>query len=210
MQKARRHPTKGPRPLAGAWFQGLFHSPARGSFHLSLTVLVRYRSLGSVQPFGMVPDNSAGIPRAPAYSGPGPPGGGLRVRGSHPLRPAVPDGSARLPPNIYAGPITPARALRRRRFGLVPFRSPLLGESLLLSSPGGTEMFQFPPFAPRMSRGGGIAAAGLPHSDIRGSRDICSSPRLFAACRVLLRLREPRHPPCALVRSVFSFPDSGA
>ena len=32
-------------------------------------------------------------------------------------------------------------------FGLVRFRSPLLTESLLLSFPGGTEMFQFPPFA---------------------------------------------------------------
>ena len=40
---------------------------------------------------------------------------------------------------------------------------------------------------------------GFPHSDIRGSRDICSSPQLFAACHVLLRLREPRHPPCALL-----------
>ena len=30
--------------------------------------------------------------------------------------------------------------------GLVPFRSPLLGESLLLSFPTGTKMFQFPAF----------------------------------------------------------------
>ena len=44
----------------------------------------------------------------------------------------------------------------------------------------------------------GIASAGFPHSDIRGSRDICSSPRLFAACHVLHRLQEPRHPPYAL------------
>src|SRR5690606_23218886 len=29
-------------------------------------------------------------------------------------------------------------------FGLFPFRSPLLGKSLLLSLPQGTEMFQFP------------------------------------------------------------------
>ena len=28
--------------------------------------------------------------------------------------------------------------------------------------------------------------------------DICSSPRLFAACHVLLRLLMPRHSPCAL------------
>ena len=32
------------------------------------------------------------------------------------------------------------------RFGLIPFRSPLLRESLLLSFPPGTEMFQFPRF----------------------------------------------------------------
>ena len=39
---------------------------------------------------------------------------------------------------------------------------------------------------------------GLPHSDIRGSKLICSSPQLFAACHVLLRLPVPRHSPCAL------------
>ena len=48
MQKARRHTTKVLRPLVGAWFQGLFHSSVRGAFHLSLTVLVHYRSLGSI------------------------------------------------------------------------------------------------------------------------------------------------------------------
>ena len=30
--------------LVSQWFQVLFHSPRRGSFHLSLTVLVHYRS----------------------------------------------------------------------------------------------------------------------------------------------------------------------
>ncbi len=33
----------------------------------------------------------------------------------------------------------------------------------------------------------------FPHSDIRGSMLICGSPRLFAACHVLLRLLMPRH-----------------
>ncbi len=33
------------------------------------------------------------------------------------------------------------------RFGLFPFRSPLLRESRLISFPAGTEMFQFPAFA---------------------------------------------------------------
>ena len=62
-------------------------------------------------------------------------------------------------------PTTPAvqrpRAITYDRFGLFPFRSPLLRESplppfggsassnelVLLSFPGGTEMFHFPPFA---------------------------------------------------------------
>ena len=39
---------------------------------------------------------------------------------------------------------------------------------------------------------------GFPHSDIRGSLLMCSSPRLFAACHVLHRLLMPRHSPCAL------------
>ena len=43
-----------------------------------------------------------------------------------------------------------------------------------------------------------VFSGGFPHSDIRGSLDICSSPRLFAAYHVFLRLLVPRHPPCAL------------
>ena len=46
------------------------------------------------------------------------------------------------------GPTTPTwqhhRAITPCGFRLFPFRSPLLRESLLLSSPRGTEMFQFP------------------------------------------------------------------
>ena len=45
-----------------------------------------------------------------------------------------------------------------------------------------------------------VLSGGFPHSDTRGSMDICSSPRLFAAYRVFLRLSVPRHPPCALLR----------
>ena len=41
---------------------------------------------------------------------------------------------------------------------------------------------------------------GLPHSDISGSKDVCSSPKLFAAYHVFHRLPVPRHSPCALVR----------
>ena len=44
-----------------------------------------------------------------------------------------------------------------------------------------------------------VSSAGFPHSDICGSGLICSSPQLFAAYHVFLRLSVPRHPPCALI-----------
>ena len=43
-----------------------------------------------------------------------------------------------------------------------------------------------------------VFSARFPHSDISGSMDICSSPKLFAAYHVFHRLLVPRHPPCAL------------
>ena len=43
-----------------------------------------------------------------------------------------------------------------------------------------------------------VCSAGFPHSDISGSMDICSSPKLFAAYHVFHRLLVPRHPPYAL------------
>ena len=40
--------------------------------------------------------------------------------------------------------------------------------------------------------------AEFPHSEIPGSKDVCSSPRLIAAYHVFHRLPVPRHSPCAL------------
>ena len=132
MQKARRHRIARLRPLAGAWFQGLFHSSARGSFHLSLTVLVHCRSPGSIQPCGMVPADSRRIPRVLRYSGGGP---AARVRfayGAFTLYGrrfhAVRLRTGRL---STAAPTTPAGASPRPRFGLLRFRSPLLAESFV-------------------------------------------------------------------------------
>ena len=48
------------------------------------------------------------------------------------------------------------------------------------------------------------ATGEFPHSDICGSKLMCSSPQLFAACHVLLRRLVPRHPPYAL-RSLIVF-----
>ena len=43
-----------------------------------------------------------------------------------------------------------------------------------------------------------VCSVRFPHSEISGSMDICSSPKLFAAYHVFHRLLVPRHPPCAL------------
>jgi hypothetical protein len=43
-----------------------------------------------------------------------------------------------------------------------------------------------------------MTPAGFPHSEIPGSRLVCSSPGLIAAYHVFHRLLTPRHPPSAL------------
>ena len=106
-----------------------------------------------------------------------------------------------------AGPTTPLQhrqqAVPLQRFRLIPFRSPLLRKSLLLSVPRGTEMFQFPRFPPlglcvqpRVT--GHLPLPGFP---IRISTDrslVGGSPWLIAATHVLHRHLAPRHPPLAL------------
>jgi hypothetical protein len=84
----------------------------------------------------------------------------FRLRGYHPLCRRFPTSSATqaicnsLPDQQLRldGPATPITqrllALTRNRFGLFPFRSPLLRESRLLSLPVGTEMFHFPTLPP--------------------------------------------------------------
>ena len=62
-------------------------------------------------------------------------------------------------------------------------------------------MFQFPGLSsPRLCVRQGDARSspgGFAHSETRGSKGVCPSPRTIAACRVLRRLPVPRHPPCA-------------
>ena len=68
MKKARGRP-EGLPLLVDTRFQELFHSSGRGAFHLSLTVLVHYRSPGNISPWREVPPDSDGVPRVPPYSG---------------------------------------------------------------------------------------------------------------------------------------------
>ena len=98
----------------------------------------------------------------------------VHVRNSHPLRCYFPEASI---PHLSttAWSYNPATALLQQRFRLLPGRSPLLGESLLFSSPGGTKMFQFPPFASLPCvKIITLQVIGLSHSEISGSKVICT------------------------------------
>ena len=64
-----------------------------------------------------------------------------------------------------------------RRFGLFPVRSPLLGESRLISFPQGTEMFHFPWYGSILVIE--VRSIGFPHSDIHGSSLIRQLPEAF-------------------------------
>ena len=101
------------------------------------------------------------------------------------------------------------RAPEGTRFGLLPVRSPLLGESRLISTPAGTQMVHSPAYTACAlcigAHANVIRTFGLPHSEIRGSSGIGPFPRLIAANHVLLRLAAPRHPPWTLIHLTISF-----
>ena len=125
---------------------------------------------------------------------------GLRIRGSHSLRPAVPKPfscplkslmqseprNARIP--VWADPRSLAAT-----YGIdVSFSS---SGYLDVSVPRVPSVWLWIHHAVHE-----VCSCGFPHSDISGSKPMCGSPELFAACRVLRRLPVPRHPPCALLR----------
>lgn len=89
------------------------------------------------------------------------------------------------------------------KFRLLPFRSPLLRESLLFSFPPATKMFQFTGSSshlPIYSASGRpvFNRAGFPIRRSSGQRLLATSPKLIAGCYVLLRLLMSRHSPYTL------------
>ena len=109
LQKARRHTLKGAPTACRQAVSGTVSLPSRGAFHLSLAVLVRYRSQESIQGWRVDPPDSHRVSRARRYSGADCRGDPIRVRGSHPVPPAFPGRSAsvRLCNRTVVGPTTP-------------------------------------------------------------------------------------------------------
>ena len=108
----------------------------------------------------MVPRCSGRITRVPPYSL-SLTGSQFRLQGYHLLWPDFPDCLT------TTHPITTT--------GLLPVRSPLLGESRLISIPPATEMFQFAGFASNtyVFSVGYLLPGGFPHSEIAGSKLVC-------------------------------------
>ena len=173
LQKARRHPARGLRLLAGARFQALFHSPLGVLFTFPSRYLFaigrgRVFSLGGWSPLlpagFLVPGGTLGRRRSRAR---------LRVRGSHPVPPAFP-GRSRCARgfSLRAGSRTPARAaqqppsrqpswgMRSRGFGPGPVSlAATPGISVDFSSSGVLRCFSSPGCPPRpMCSGAGTRA----------------------------------------------------
>jgi hypothetical protein len=150
MQKARRQafPDKSghsPPTACRHVVSDSFLSPCRGSFHLSLALL---GSLSVTREYLALRDGPRGFrPRFTCMVLLRIPLGrfACRLQGFHLLWPPIPERLTRVI-RILNAVLQPPRSMLLG-FRLIPLRSPLLRESLLLSFPTGTEMFQFPALA---------------------------------------------------------------
>ena len=187
MQKARRHRQK---PAPTAWRRtgsGTVSLPSQGCFSPfphgtgSLSVSREYLALRD-GPRGFRQDYSC-----PALLRMPPGHISIRIRNCHPLWLNFPEHST-LDLSAKTWSYNPCDALPQRRFGLLPGRSPLLGESLLFSFPAGTKMFQFPALASlQKSRDDGRSRRVVPF----GNRRIKGHLHLPRAYRSLSRPSSP-------------------
>ena len=97
---------------------------------------------------------------------------------------------------------SPNPGVHALRFGLFPFRSPLLWKSHVVFSSSGyldVSVHRVPFLTLWIGvRILEVCSSRFPHSEISGSMAVCASPKLFAAYHVFHRLPVPRHSPCAL------------
>src|SRR5256885_3356727 len=123
------------------------------------------------------------------------------LHGSHILWPRFPAGSPsrRIGNSTYA--VLQPPGINTGVWAVPISLAATIGISVIYFPPG-TEMVHFPGLAhTRLCIQRAVARvhlAGFPHSEIPGSKPACGSPRLIAACHVLLRLLAPRHSPYAL------------
>ena len=181
-------------PLRGV----LFTFPSRYLCAIGLTVVF---SLA-----GWAPQIHAGFLVSRATQGPSRPAGNrVSRKGLSPAAAAL-SNAFRYPSGIVSATALQPRARRqrhRRGLGSCAFARRYLRNHCYFLFLRVLRCFSSPRSPRRpFTAGDGLPPAGFPHSDIRGSQGICPSPRLFAACHVLRRLREPQASP---VRPTFAF-----
>ena len=194
MQKARRHGISPLRPFVGARVSlpcsGCFSPFPRGTSALSVSRECLALPGG---PGGFRQDSSC-----PALLGIRLGTGSTRPRDYHPPWPAFPGRSSRLSIPLVAVP-RPRRRLDGAGLGSAPFARRYRGYHCCFLFQRVLGCFGSPR-SPPLKGMTASSAAGLPHSDSPGSTVTCTSPGSFVAYHVLLRLREPGHPPRALAR----------
>ena len=110
----------------------------------------------------------------------------FRLGGCHPLRPGFPAGSATLRHWLRRGSYNPDGALTPAVWALARSLATTCAIIVIFSSCGYLDV-SVPRVRP-LHKGVHIAVDGLSHSEIPGSKVICTSPELIAAYHVLLRL----------------------
>ena len=184
------------RLLVSLRFQVLFHSPYRGTFHLSLTVLVLYRSL-CVFSLGKWTPQLHTVLACTVL---------LRYRtralwisrtGLSPSLADFPTSFRYLPAFFTCRPaLQPRKGSTHCGLGFSHFARHYFGNILFSSGYLDVSVPRVPFFTllvhVKMTE---VRSAGFPHSDIPGSALVHSSPGLFAVSHVLLRHSAPRHPP---------------
>ena len=195
MQKARRHPV-GLRPLVGARFQ-VFSPPCAGYFspflHSTCSLSVSRKYLALPDGAGRFRQDSSG----PALLRILNPLTSLLIQDSHLLWFAFPNNSDSSV--SFCQVLQPSDTLYPS-LGFFPFARHYLGNHFCFLFLRVLRCFSSPS-SPLLR--GTISSiwwvAPFGHLRINAR---CNSPQLFAAYHVLLRLREPRHPPCALIHFI--------
>lgn len=186
-----------------------FSPPYRGTFQLSLTVLLHYRS------WDVFRIRSWCLPHSNPISN----GSYSRTKSKNLTKKNISTGlspstvvkfqihfnlSCKAPTTKTIHHIFTNTLLYGIQFVLSRFHSPLLTTSQLLSFPPPTKMFQFSGF-PILN---GITLTKKrvrkSHSAILGSKDVCSSPKLIAAYHDLHRQLKPSHPPDSISSNIFT------
>ena len=165
-------------PLVGERFQVLFHSPVRGASHLSLTVLVHYRSSAVFSLAGWSPQIRTGfhVPRPTQVS---PRSIARCPYGSFTLCAAVFQTASGSCYRYLLVILQPRNVRKHSGLGSSLFARHYWGNRLFLSFPPGTKMFQFPGFAPSLRWYWIFNPVGCPIR-IRPDQFVFANPRLFS------------------------------